>query len=59
MVSPERRHALSGATEGVMMDPTGIYIILGTVVLAAGALAVWDWLAERDRLRRRDRGQSA
>ena len=42
-----------------MMDPTGVYIILGTIVLAATGVALWDWLAERQRLRKRHRGQSA
>ena len=41
------------------MDPTGVYIILGTVVLFAAGVALWDWLAERERLRKRQRDQSA
>ena len=42
-----------------MTDPTGVYIILGGIVLAVTGIVLWDWLAERDRLRKRHRGQSA
>lgn len=42
-----------------MTDPTGVYIMLGTIVLAGAGLALWDWLAERERLRKRHRDQSA
>ncbi len=42
-----------------MTDPTGIYILLGGIVLASGAVALWDWLAQRERLRKRQRDQSA
>ncbi len=42
-----------------MTDPTGVFIILGGIVLAGGAVVLWDWLAERERLRKRHRDQSA
>lgn len=50
-----------GAREAkeAMMDPTGIFIILGGITLSVAAVAIWDWLAERERLRKRHRGHSA
>jgi hypothetical protein len=35
-------------------DATGVYIILGGIVLAVTAVGVWDWLAERDRVRKKE-----
>ncbi len=42
-----------------MSDPTGLFILLGGIVLSVGAVVLWDWLAQRERLRKRHRGQSA
>ena len=41
-----------------MTDPTGLFILLGGIVLCSGAVVLWDWLAERERLRKRRRDQS-
>lgn len=42
-----------------MTDPTGLFILLGGIVLAVGAVVLWDWLAQRERLRKQHRDQSA